>query len=27
MTGGGMQPVVLKPQDLEALSTYLRQLH
>jgi mono/diheme cytochrome c family protein len=27
MTAGGMQPVGLKPQDLEALSTYLRQLH
>jgi hypothetical protein len=27
MTGGGMQPVVLKPSELEALSPYLRQLH
>ncbi|HZL25189.1 MAG TPA: cytochrome bc complex cytochrome b subunit [Acidobacteriaceae bacterium] len=27
MTGGGMQPVVMKPADLEALSSYLRQLH
>jgi ubiquinol-cytochrome c reductase cytochrome b subunit len=27
MTAGGMPPVLLKPQDLEALSTYLRQLH
>jgi mono/diheme cytochrome c family protein len=27
MTAGGMQPVELKPQDLQALSTYLRQLH
>ncbi|ADV82041.1 cytochrome b N-terminal domain-containing protein [Terriglobus saanensis] len=27
MSGGGMQPVVMKPADLEALSTYLRQLH
>jgi len=26
MAAGGMQPVMLKPQDLEALSTYLRQL-
>ena len=27
MTAGGMQPVALEAKDLEALSTYLRQLH
>jgi len=27
MTNGGMMPVDLKPDDLEALATYLRQLH
>ncbi len=27
MTAGGMQPVDLKPADMEALTSYLRQLH
>jgi len=27
MTNGGMMPVALKPDDLDALSAYLRQLH
>jgi hypothetical protein len=27
MTNGGMTPVALKPDDLEALAAYLNQLH
>jgi ubiquinol-cytochrome c reductase cytochrome b subunit len=27
MTAGGMQPIDLKPADMEALTSYLRQLH